>query len=220
MTNANPTLAIAVFDANPMLAAGVCALLEQTAGFHGRAITLHDNGNISLPVGFSPDVVMIDPGQTTLSPMELMARLSGPGDPVALIGYASQMDIAMGKACIGAGFRGYLPKTATIGALRSALDAVMRGGIYLDAALAGAFIQSAPSQPQRTSDIRPLTDREAVVLKSVALGMSMKEIGNALALSTKTVETYKARASSKLNLQSRRDIVNFAIRNGWVQNHI
>ena len=204
-----------------MLAAGVCALLEQSDGFLGRAITLHDNGNMSLPVGFSPDVVMIDPGQTKLSPMELMARLSGPGDPVALIGYASQMDIAMGKACIAAGFRGYLPKTATIGALRSALDAVMRGGIYLDATLAGAFMQSAPSsQPQRTNDIRRLTDREAIVLKSVALGMSMKEIGSALDLSTKTVETYKARASSKLNLQSRRDIVNFAIRNGWVQNHI
>ena len=64
---------------------------------------------------------------------------------------------------------------------------------------------------------RDLTDREAYVLKSVARGKSLKEIGLELALSSKTIETYKARGSTKLNLQGRRAIVEYAIRSGWVQ---
>jgi len=55
------------------------------------------------------------------------------------------------------------------------------------------------------------------VLKSVAHGKSMKEIGKELALSYKTVETYKARGISKLKLSGRRQIVEFAIAQGWVE---
>ena len=73
-----------------------------------------------------------------------------------------------------------------------------------------AIPTSAPRQ-------RELTEREIYVLKSVAFGKSLKEIGLELELSSKTIETYKARGSSKLNLQGRRAIVEYAIRNGWVQ---
>ena len=61
-----------------------------------------------------------------------------------------------------------------------------------------------------------LSARELFVLKSVAHGKSMKEIGKELDLSCKTIETYKARGSSKLNLSGRRQIVEFAIAQGWV----
>ena len=50
----------------------------------------------------------------------------------------------------------------------------------------------------------------------VARGKSLKEIGYELALSSKTVETYKARGTSKLNISGRREIVEYAIRAGWV----
>lgn len=63
---------------------------------------------------------------------------------------------------------------------------------------------------------RSLTEREAYVLKSVARGKSLKEIGYELSLSSKTVETYKARGTAKLNISGRREIVDYAIRAGWV----
>jgi DNA-binding CsgD family transcriptional regulator len=50
----------------------------------------------------------------------------------------------------------------------------------------------------------------------VARGKSLKEIGYELALSSKTVETYKSRGTSKLNISGRREIVEYAIRCGWV----
>jgi DNA-binding NarL/FixJ family response regulator len=51
----------------------------------------------------------------------------------------------------------------------------------------------------------------------IARGFSNKEIAAELALSVKTVETYKARVAEKLGLRSRVDIVRYAARQGWLE---
>ena len=61
-----------------------------------------------------------------------------------------------------------------------------------------------------------LSAREENVLRHTAQGLSNKEIGNRLEISTKTVETYKARAIEKLALRSRSEIVRYAARRGWL----
>ena len=60
------------------------------------------------------------------------------------------------------------------------------------------------------------TKREQEVLRLVALGYSNKEIAWRVAVSVKSIETYKARAIEKLNLHSRAQIVDFAIKQGWM----
>jgi DNA-binding NarL/FixJ family response regulator len=71
---------------------------------------------------------------------------------------------------------------------------------------------------QRTTQARvePLTDRERDVLSLVGRGASNKEIATELGISTKTVETYKARITDKLGLRSRTDMVRFAVKQGWL----
>lgn len=61
----------------------------------------------------------------------------------------------------------------------------------------------------------PLSRREEMVLKLFAFGFSTKEIASELKVSGKTVETYKARASDKLDLRSRVAIVKYGYRSGW-----
>jgi DNA-binding NarL/FixJ family response regulator len=61
-----------------------------------------------------------------------------------------------------------------------------------------------------------LTKREQDVLRLVALGYSNKEIAWRAAVSVKSIETYKARATEKLNLRSRAQIVHFAVTHGWM----
>jgi DNA-binding NarL/FixJ family response regulator len=60
-----------------------------------------------------------------------------------------------------------------------------------------------------------LTPRETEVLKLVAAGLTNKEIANRLDLSSSSVETYRARALTKLSLTSRADIVRYAATRGW-----
>jgi DNA-binding CsgD family transcriptional regulator len=61
-----------------------------------------------------------------------------------------------------------------------------------------------------------LTAREEDVLRMVALGYSNKEIAARANISIKSIETYKARATEKLKLHSRAQIVHFAVTHGWM----
>ena len=61
-----------------------------------------------------------------------------------------------------------------------------------------------------------LSEREQEVLKMVALGYTSKEIADQLALSTKTVDTYRARGMEKLGLRSRAALVRFALGQGFL----
>jgi two-component system, NarL family, response regulator NreC len=61
-----------------------------------------------------------------------------------------------------------------------------------------------------------LSDREAEVIRLIALGYSNKEIAARLRVSMKTVEAYKARATEKLHIRSRVDLVRYAIGRGWL----
>ena len=61
-----------------------------------------------------------------------------------------------------------------------------------------------------------LTEREAEVVRHIALGYGNKEIAARLKLSIKTVETYKSRAMDKLGIKSRVALVRYAIGRGWL----
>jgi two-component system, NarL family, nitrate/nitrite response regulator NarL len=204
---------IAVFDQNPMLALGICSLLEKRPNVRAVALAMPAQDDLSFIADF--DVAIIDPTQTEVAPADmatvLVARLGAPG----IIGYFGEVSVTAARACFAAGFRGFLPKTAAIDALQTTIAAVQHGALYIDGGLADLLYEPQTLRPMARS--RSLTDREAYVLKSVARGKSLKEIGLELALSSKTIETYKARGSTKLNLQGRRAIVEYAIRSGWVQ---
>lgn len=75
------------------------------------------------------------------------------------------------------------------------------------------FDESAPALNLTPVD---LSEREESVVRLIAWGYSNKEIAARMRLSTKTVETYKARAMEKMNARSRVDLVRYAVRRGWM----
>ena len=77
------------------------------------------------------------------------------------------------------------------------------------------FAGKAAGRGSRRDD--ELSDREAEVVRLIARGFSNKEIAARLDVSIKTVETYKARASEKLNLRTRVDIVRYGVAHGWLE---
>ena len=95
------------------------------------------------------------------------------------------------------------------------------GGVYLDPSLAVRVVGDLVRKPQsgvvRLDGVGgDLSKREAEVLRRIAQGYSNKEIAAQLSLSVKTVETYKARSMEKLSLDSRVDIVRYALQQGWL----
>ena len=61
-----------------------------------------------------------------------------------------------------------------------------------------------------------LSEREAEVVRLIALGYSNKQIAARMEVSVKTIETYKTRAMEKLNIRGRVGLVRYALRRGWL----
>lgn len=207
-------LSIAIIDANPLLAAGIAALLTQDESFAARTVFLGPGPSETASDGF--DVIIVDPAQVDITPGQLAHQLRDRGG--AMVAYCSSLSVSLAHDCIVAGFHGVLPKTVSFDVLKIALATTARGGIFIDKAFAAAIAPrpGAEDPPAPPVQDRRLSEREMFVLKSVAHGKSLKEIGRELDLSSKTIETYKARGTSKLNLSGRRQIVEFAIAQGWV----
>ncbi|MDF3068543.1 MAG: nreC 1 [Polyangiaceae bacterium] len=116
------------------------------------------------------------------------------------------------------GAAGYALKRSASEELVRAVRVVASGGTYVDPALAHMFVQSN-GRRLGPNDMRTpsLSEREAEVIRLVARGQSAKEAADQLGISPRTLETYKGRAMAKLELRSRAELINYAMRNGWLR---
>jgi DNA-binding NarL/FixJ family response regulator len=121
------------------------------------------------------------------------------------------------RQLLQAGVHGYMVKRAAANSLVSAIRTVAGGGVYVDPSLADRVVEGfvGRTSTNRTQEVK-LSERETEVLRLTAWGHSNKEIASALRVGVKTIETYKARVMNKLGLQSRAEIVRYAVRQGWM----
>jgi DNA-binding NarL/FixJ family response regulator len=117
---------------------------------------------------------------------------------------------------LAAGASGYLVKSTADRELVEAVRAVARGETYVRPAAARALEGArrrgeCPSERER---FEKLTEREREVMQLIAEGYTAPQIGAQLAISPKTVDTYKQRVNDKLGLTTRADYVKLALRLG------
>lgn len=162
-----------------------------------------------------PDVVVMDLSLPLLGGVEATERIKAESPRVKVLALSAREERAYVQLAMGAGASGYLPKRAAADELVRAIRAVAAGGMYLDPTIA-AHVLSHVRQPSEPDATVRLSERESEVLKLIAEGHAMKEIATTLAISTRTLETYRARAMDKLALKTRVDIVRYALQRGWL----
>ncbi|OWK37342.1 response regulator transcription factor [Fimbriiglobus ruber] len=165
-----------------------------------------------------PDVVVMDVSMPGLTGAQATARLQLECPAVRVLALTVHEDKGYIRQLLAAGAAGYVLKRAAPEELIHAIRAVAAGGVYLDPSMAakvvGGFVRKAANAGPPSGD---LSERETEVARRTAAGYSNKEIAARLELSVKTVETYRARAMEKLGLQSRSDLVRYAVQQGWLQ---
>jgi DNA-binding NarL/FixJ family response regulator len=124
---------------------------------------------------------------------------------------SSQTSPSSVRAALTAGAAGYVPKRAADGDLVSAIRRVASGESYVDPDLGAKLV--VPDSPVA---LEPLSERERDVLNLIALGYTNQEIGKTLFISVRTVDTHRAHIMRKLRLETRAELVNFALANGLI----
>lgn len=173
---------------------------------------------ISMTAELDPDVAVVDVSMPGLNGAQVTAKLreAQPGRKVLVL--TVHEDKGYLRLLLQAGASGYVLKRAAASELVQAIRAVAGGGTYLDPGLASSVVDDFVRPAERELPAVELSDREAEVVRLIALGYSNKEIAAQLKLSVKTVETYKTRSMEKLHIRSRVDIVRYAVKRGWLEN--
>jgi DNA-binding NarL/FixJ family response regulator len=124
------------------------------------------------------------------------------------------------EAVLEAGASGYLVKSTADRELVQAVRTVARGDVFVHPSAARVLARGARRRDEQASDrarFERLTDRERAVMQLIAEGYTAPEIGEQLAISPKTVDTYKQRINDKLGLAHRADYVKLALKLGLLQ---
>ena len=157
-----------------------------------------------------PDVVLLDMRMPELDGLTCLARLRKHDPTIAVVILSSYSDEAQIEAAREAGALGYIVKTVEPVDLAAVLRSALSGEPF---ALWGAEVlhDAAP-----TAGVAVLSERETVVLESVARGLSNKEIGRELWISEQTVKFHLRNLYRKLGVSSRTEAARYAYSAGLV----
>ncbi len=166
-----------------------------------------------------PDIILMDISMPKLNGLKAAAKLKRVAPDIKILTLTRHTDTAFLHELLQAGVSGYVLKQSSSDEIIRALRAIAKGDNYLDPAITGkVFNDYTEKQTKLRGDTTgvPLTEKESEVLRHIALGYSNQEIADKSNVSVKTVEAQKANALRKLNMRSRKDIIRYAILQGWM----
>jgi len=216
--NLSGSVRILLVDDHPVMRAGVRALLEPEPDLVLAAEADDGFAALRLAAEANFDVAIMDVSLPELGGAKATRQLRERAPNCRVLALSAHEELSFVRLMLDAGAAGYALKRSACDELVRAVRVVARGGSYLDPMLA---VQVMPTSIGRHNlprvSVTSLSEREAEVIRMIAHGYTAKEMAAQLQLSPRTLETYKARAMSKLNLRSRADLIRYALRSGWLR---
>lgn len=214
------TLRILIADDHGVMRAGLRALLNAEPALEvvGEASTSDEA--LNSVVHLRPDIVLMDismPGSAG-NGIEATRRLREllPGTRVLIL--TMHEDRGLLREAMRAGASGYILKRAAEAELRSALDTVAQGDLYIHPSMVRALIAEGvrshiPHQPE----LEGLSRREIDILRLIVQGYTNQQMAEELSISVRTVESHRANLMSKLMVRSRVELVRYARAHGMIE---
>ena len=161
------------------------------------------------------DVVLLDISMPNKSGLDVLKELhaESPRLPVLVLSMHPEDQYAV--RVLRAGAAGYVTKESAPAKLVQAIRKVVRGGKYVSPSLAERLVFDLGTDTKKAPH-ELLSDREYQVLCLIASGKTVTQIGEVLALSVKTISTYRVRILEKLQMKNNAELTRYAIKEGLV----
>ena len=210
-------LRIALADDHHLIRSGLKLLLDsnETLSIVGEA---SDGASALLLVEqLQPDILLLDLAMPGMDGLECLRELQRRNLPTRVIVLSMFEDENYVLAAMSAGAQGYVQKSAIDTELFQAIENVAAGRLHLNEKSAKSLLSMLLVERQQV--VAPpmaavLSPREQEVLRWYAHGFSLREIGEQLGLSVKTVDTYKTRIMEKLGFQKKSELIAYAAKHG------
>ena len=211
---------ILIADDHAVFRSGLKVLLEKDPDF--KVVGEAGNGfdTIRMTTETELDVLLLDVSMPGLSGAKVAEEVLKLKPNLAIVVLTMHEDEYYLQEFFRLGVRAYVLKKSTGTDVAQAVRAAQKGEQYIDPALANLVISSyvgrKPSKP-KTQRINVMTPRELEVLTLLAYGHTNAEIADRLHISERTVETHRNNIMTKMEFESRAQLVRFAIDNGMLK---
>ncbi len=217
----NETVQILLVDDHDVVRDGLKALLSAQPDFEVVGAARSGEEALALLQQVQPDVILMDITLEGMDGLEATRHIIQRRPEAKVLALTIHEGQDYFFAMLQAGAAGYVPKRAASEDLIHAIRAVAGGDIYLHHSVAGALVQDflqgyQPPRDEKTEALQNLTDREREVLVLIGEGLRNQDIAERLGISPKTVSRHRENILRKLNLETRADLIRYALETGLI----
>jgi DNA-binding NarL/FixJ family response regulator len=207
---------ILLVDDHPIVRLGIRHMLAAELDLEVSAEAESLEAATQLAATARPDLAIVDLSLAEGTGLDLLRSLRKLMPTLPVLVLSMHDETLFAERALRAGARGYIMKHEAITGLVNAIRQVLSGRIYVSEHMAQTVLArlghdgAAPDNP-----LANLTDRELEVFNLIGRGLSTAAIAEQLAVSVKTIETYRSNIKTKLNLKDATDLIRFAAT--WVE---
>src|SRR6188472_968039 len=210
MGSGEKEITVVLADDHNVIRSGLRALLEAEDDLRIIGEASDAAGVQKLVRDRRPNVLVLDLQMPGAEPVGDISALREEVAATRIVVLTMQSDPRRARDLLQAGASGYVLKQAAERQLTAAIRSAADGGSYIDPELGGLVAQLG------ADPLEALGDRDRELLRLLALGHTNREIVERLYLSVRAFEVNRAKLLEKLGLETRPELVRFAIANGLV----
>lgn len=203
---------ILVIDDHALFRNGLRDLLAKEPGVEivGEAGDVEEG--LRLAREHQPDLVTVDIVLGSGDGLRLVEKIRAELPQTVVLVISMYDDGVFADRAVAAGAAGYLCKQASMGEISEAVGIVRKKGVYFSRQAMDRLVKRGPHEPRPTaSEESQLSTRELQIFTFLGQGETTQSIATKLQLSPSTVETYRERIKTKLNIGNGSELVRRAI---------
>jgi DNA-binding NarL/FixJ family response regulator len=211
---------ILIADDHRVVIEGIKSALQEHPEFEVVGDATDGLQAVELARSLGADIVIMDVSMPNLNGIEATGQIKQFNPEIQIVIYTMFSDKELVVDLFKAGISAYVLKDDPLSDLILALQAVKGGGTYFSTFAPTILLRHVEELEEKTETEDPydsLSQREREVFRLLAEGKSIKEIGNQLFISPKTVETHKYNIMEKLQATSIVDLTKIAIRKNLIK---
>lgn len=198
-------ISVLIVEDHPVVRSGIRMLLTEEGDIEVLAEASNGREALACLEKLTPDLLLLDISMPEVNGLEVTQHVREKYPTMPILILTMHEDERYFFQLLRAGATGYIVKGAAPNDLVSAVRAVAAGQAYLYPSLARLLAK----EPDTV-----LSARELEVLQLTAQGLTAREVGKKLAISSNTVERHRANIMSKLGVSNRAELIRYAIRRG------
>lgn len=211
------TIRVVIADDHSIVREGVRLLLEAQPDIQVVGEAADGNEAVDIIRQQLPDVAVMDIQMPNLNGLDATRAIKQEFPQVHILVLTMYESDEYFFQTLSAGASGYVLKKAASSDLMAAIRAVSQGNVFLYPSVARRLVSDYLTRVKAGEDqgsYDGLTPRERQVLKLIAEGHTNQSIAEKLVISQSTVQTHRTRIMHRLNLQTRAELIQYAVRKG------